>query len=108
MTMLGDRSLISLIARSIRFGTKYGPPQWMSEMCAIVKAPALPFVATALRRLGQVVDLADLPPEVGDVRAGVERASDEALEQLARRQLAAVAVDVLAEPLAERRELAAL
>ena len=35
--MSGSRSLISTIARSIRSGTKYGPPQWMSEMCAIVK-----------------------------------------------------------------------
>jgi hypothetical protein len=27
--------LISMIARSIRSGTKYAEPQWMSEMCAI-------------------------------------------------------------------------
>src|SRR5262245_64318272 len=36
MTMSGWRSLISPIARSIRLGMKCGPPQWMSEMCAIV------------------------------------------------------------------------
>jgi hypothetical protein len=24
-------------------GTKYWPPQWMSEICAIVKEPLLPF-----------------------------------------------------------------
>ena len=37
MTISGCRSLISLIARSSRFGTKYGPPQWRSEIWAIVK-----------------------------------------------------------------------
>src|SRR6187200_1597604 len=36
-TRSGWRSLTSAIARSIRFGTKYGPPQWRSEMWAIVK-----------------------------------------------------------------------
>jgi hypothetical protein len=25
----------------MRFGTKSGPPQWMSESCAIVNAPPL-------------------------------------------------------------------
>ena len=39
ITRFGLSSLISMIARSIRFGTKSGPPQWMSEMCAIVNAP---------------------------------------------------------------------
>ena len=39
MTMSGPRSLISRIARSSRFGTKSGPPQWMSEICAIVSEP---------------------------------------------------------------------
>ena len=39
--MSGSRSLISRIARSRRFGTKSGPPQWMSEICAIVNE--LPF-----------------------------------------------------------------
>src|SRR5436309_13812000 len=35
MTRSGCRSLISPIARSMRLGLKSGPPQWMSEMCAI-------------------------------------------------------------------------
>src|SRR5919198_6474475 len=39
ITISGPSSLISLIARSSRFGTKSGPPQWMSEVWAIVKAP---------------------------------------------------------------------
>jgi hypothetical protein len=39
ITISGPSSLISLIARSSKFGTKSGPPQWMSEMCAIVKPP---------------------------------------------------------------------
>src|SRR5512133_1002885 len=39
-TRSGERSLISEIARSIRLGTKYGPPQWRSEMCAIVSRSA--------------------------------------------------------------------
>jgi hypothetical protein len=34
--------LISATARSIRFGTKSGPPQWMSEIWAIVKEPFRP------------------------------------------------------------------
>src|SRR5262249_8906683 len=34
-TMSGCKSLISLIARSIRPGTKWTSPQWMSEMWAI-------------------------------------------------------------------------
>ena len=32
---VGAESLISPIARSMRLGMKCGPPQWMSEMCAI-------------------------------------------------------------------------
>src|SRR5262245_53546151 len=40
MTTSGRRSLISSIARSSRLGTKYGPPQWMSEMCAMRKQPS--------------------------------------------------------------------
>src|SRR4051812_28420201 len=35
-TISGSRSLISLIARSIRPGTKWTSPQWMSEMWAIL------------------------------------------------------------------------
>src|SRR5215213_10585809 len=37
MTTSGPRSLISSIARSSRLGTKCGPPQCTSEMCAIRK-----------------------------------------------------------------------
>src|SRR5690349_21004935 len=106
--MLGSRSLISLIARSIRLGTKYGPPQWMSEMWAIVNVPALPSIAVTLGGLREVVDLADLAPEVAHVGRRVERAADDAFEQLLRRELPAVAMDVLAEPLAQRRDVAAL
>src|SRR5215207_7440324 len=40
MTMSGRRSFTSLIARSRRFGTKCGPPQCRSEMCAIVSIGA--------------------------------------------------------------------
>src|SRR5215204_2480767 len=36
-TIWGSISLISAIARSIRLGTKFGSPQWMSDRCAIVK-----------------------------------------------------------------------
>ncbi len=36
--MSGCRSLTSLIARSSRFGSKYGPPQCRSEMWAITNA----------------------------------------------------------------------
>ena len=35
-TRSGSRSFTSAIARSIRLGTKYGPPQCRSEMWAIV------------------------------------------------------------------------
>jgi hypothetical protein len=38
ITIFGPTSLISVIARSIKPGTKSGPPQWMSEMWAIVNA----------------------------------------------------------------------
>src|SRR4051795_7752214 len=38
ITTSGSRSFTSMIARSIRFGTKYGEPQCRSEMCAIVNA----------------------------------------------------------------------
>ena len=46
--------------------------------------------------------------QVREVRLGVDARADRALERLLRRELPAVLVDVLAEPLAERRELAAL
>ena len=36
ITIAGSSSLISEIARSIRLGTKFGSPQWMSERWAIV------------------------------------------------------------------------
>src|SRR5689334_21226371 len=36
ITTSGSRSFTSMIARSIRFGTKYGEPQCRPEMCAIV------------------------------------------------------------------------
>src|SRR5262245_19453001 len=39
-TTSGRISLISSIARSSRLGTKYGPPQCRSEMCAILKQPS--------------------------------------------------------------------
>jgi hypothetical protein len=35
MTRSGSTSLISMIARSARFGTKYGEPQCRSEKCAM-------------------------------------------------------------------------
>jgi hypothetical protein len=41
MIRSGSSSLISATARSIRLGTKSGPPQWMSEMWAIVLDPSL-------------------------------------------------------------------
>src|SRR5215210_3497136 len=60
-----------------------------------------------LRR--QAVDLADLAAQVAHVRLRVDLARPErALHRLGRRELAAVAVEVVAQPLAERAELAAL
>ena len=52
-TMSGASSLISPIARSSRFGSKYGPPQWRSEMCAMRKTPSMAAVlrvTSAVRR----------------------------------------------------------
>jgi hypothetical protein len=57
---------------------------------------------------GDAVDPAELLLEVADVGAGVHRTADDPLEGLLRRELAAVAVQVLAEPLAQLAELAAL
>ena len=52
--MSGSSSLISMIARSARFGTKYGEPQWRSEKWAILNS-MWPFVAGGTRSLGRVV-----------------------------------------------------
>src|SRR5262249_32848164 len=49
MTTSGSRSLISPIARSMRLGMKCGPPQWMSEMCAIVKVRSAPGMGRSVR-----------------------------------------------------------
>src|SRR5687768_17392036 len=46
--------------------------------------------------------------QICEVGLGVDPRAGRALERLLRHELPAVAVDVLAEPLAERRELAAL
>ena len=63
----------------------------------------------AASRDGQAVDRADLRAQVAHVRLRVDRLrADRALERLGRRELAAVAVQVLAQPLAQRAELAAL
>src|SRR5579884_922316 len=60
-------------------------------------------------RQRQAVDLADLVAEVTHVGLGVDpRRAGRALERLRRRELAAVAVQVLAQPLPQRSELAAL
>ena len=48
--MSGSMSLISTIARSSRFGRKYGPPQWMSEMWAIVKRSLRPSASPKCKR----------------------------------------------------------
>src|SRR6059058_738972 len=64
ITRLGSRSLISLIARSSRFGTKSGPPQWMSEMWAIVKAPPFRLCIKSKCRTG-LEDSDDRPVERG-------------------------------------------
>src|SRR6266404_4394464 len=58
---------------------------------------------------GDPVDRGELLAQVADVRRRVDlgRAAD-AIERLARRELAAVPMQVLAQPVAERRELALL
>src|SRR3954469_17703805 len=62
-----------------------------------------------LRGGRKAVDLADLRAQVAHVRLGVDLARpDRALERLRRRELAAVAVQMLAQPLAQRAELALL
>src|SRR5262245_41959508 len=57
----------------------------------------------------QAVDVADLPAQVPDVRLRVDAAdAGGALQRLARRELAAVPVQVLAQPRPQRPELALL
>src|SRR5688500_1781523 len=51
--------------------------------------------------------LLQLAPHVAQKRFGIERAADYALERLRGGELAAVAVDVFAQPLGERGEVAA-
>ena len=73
-------------------------------MCAIRNGRSAP---AAIRKVYESsVDLAQLPPEVCEQRLQVDLRARHALEQLLRHVLA-VLVDVLAEPLAEWRELAA-
>src|SRR5579859_2929156 len=54
----------------------------------------------------EAVDRAELRAQVAEQRLRVEAAADHALEELAGHVLAAVAVDVLAQPVVERAELA--
>src|SRR5579875_1030430 len=57
----------------------------------------------------EAVNSSDLLAEVTHVGLRVDRpGADDQLERLARRELAAVAVEVLSKPVAERAELAAL
>src|SRR5262249_60732456 len=58
--------------------------------------------------LCDAVDAAQLGLQVSDVRPGVHRPADDPLEHLAREELAAVAVQVVPEPVAERAELGPL
>src|SRR6202011_191795 len=53
-------------------------------------------------------DTAELPLEVAQIRRRVDAAPRHALQEVLRHEGAAVPVHVLAKPLAERRELAAL
>src|SRR5215469_1280503 len=52
------------------------------------------------------VEGGELLPHVGDPRTGADGAAGGPLDQLVRRELAPVAVNTLAEPGQERRELA--
>src|SRR5437879_7027966 len=62
---------------------------------------------TGGRRLGG--ELVDLRTEVAEIRLGVDPArADDALEGFLRRELAAVAMQALAEPIAQRGHVAAL
>src|SRR5438874_1827661 len=53
-------------------------------------------------------EVAELALEIAQVRGGIHARAGRALEQLLRRERAAVRVHVLAEPLAQRHELTAL
>src|SRR5262245_52330923 len=67
-TRFGSRSFTSEIARSIRFGTKYGPPQWRSEMWAMVKRSATAMAGKS-RVSGPLGILTALKSDVPDFQA---------------------------------------
>src|SRR3990172_9357952 len=56
----------------------------------------------------EAIDLRILPLEIREIRPGVERATGDALDELAGEVLAPVAVDVRAQPAEQAAELAAL
>ena len=70
--------------------------------------PAARGSGRARSRDGGAEQVAELPLEIAEVRRRVHLRAGGALEQLLRRERAAVPVHVLAEPVAERHELAAL
>src|SRR5437773_860143 len=63
---------------------------------------------TARTRALSAQRIPELPLEVAQVRLRIHRPADRALQQLLRRERAAVPVHVLAQPLAQGLELAAL
>ena len=69
-TTSGCSSLISEIARSSRFGTKYGPPQWRSESWAMTKDSAAAAIARESTS-GAGATLIEVPPEIPDFQAFV-------------------------------------
>ena len=72
--MSGRRSLISEIARSSRFTSKYGPPQWRSERCAIRNGRSLDGIVASLERWFRARQLAgDLGKRRCDREAGAFR-----------------------------------
>src|SRR5215217_7367376 len=72
-----------------------------------IRPPEILGVRTDVRsgRGGEDARVRELFPQVPQERIDLQVRAGDAPEQLARQELAAVAVDVLAQPLAQRREL---
>src|SRR3954451_16474908 len=111
-------AIVGTSPRSLNATTSKSP----SRSCAARKKlrpirpnPLIPTRVFAMRRLyssnrsRDPIDRRELLAQVPHVRRGIDlRGADDAFERLARRVLAAVTVQVLAQPVAQRREFAVL